>query len=316
MMPAGHGAPACPRAARSALDRRSSAPAACQQPQSLALGPSEPSGSPGSPGSPGPRRGAVRASVPQKLGEALSSQYGLNMFVAGLLLLLAWAVHASGVGKSDLLCFLTALMLLQLLWVLWFVGRSAAHRRLIRPKDTHAGARWLRGESGAGRPAGGSPAAPALPLGLAPSGSSASVLCPSSLALPSCPVVFPVGPNDCSGPSASRPAPASHLRSELRAHRPGHMVPWPQVLQRLRGPHDGRPTPRPGIHGRPSGIWLQDGLFRCIPSFWPLRKGFQFPSQQFMLLTVCVPFPPPQGLSRGCFPGRAQPLPHAHRLLY
>ncbi|XP_006877346.1 PREDICTED: otopetrin-1-like [Chrysochloris asiatica] len=98
-----------------------------------------------SPGSPGLRRGSVRASVPQKLAEALSSQYGLNVFVAGLLLLLAWAVHAAGVGKLALLCVLTALMLLQLLWMLWYMGRSAAQRRLISPKDTHAGARWLRG---------------------------------------------------------------------------------------------------------------------------------------------------------------------------
>lgn len=66
--------------------------------------------------------------------------------MAGLLFLLAWAVHAAGVGKSDLLCVLTALMLLQLLWMLWYVGRSYVQRRLIRPKDTHAGARWLRGE--------------------------------------------------------------------------------------------------------------------------------------------------------------------------
>uniref|UniRef100_A0A8C6QEX2 Otopetrin 1 n=1 Tax=Nannospalax galili TaxID=1026970 RepID=A0A8C6QEX2_NANGA len=96
----------------------------------------------GSPQTAGARR---RASVPQKLAEALSSQYGLNVFVAGLLLLLAWAVHAAGVGKRDLLCLLTALMMLQLLWMLWYVGRSYAQRRLIRPKDTQAGARWLRG---------------------------------------------------------------------------------------------------------------------------------------------------------------------------
>lgn len=101
----------------------------------------------GAPASPQAARGAARASARQKLAEALSSQYGLNVFVAGLLLLLAWAVHASRVAKSDLLCFLTALMLLQLLWMLWYVRRSAAQRRLIRPKDTHAGARWLRGES-------------------------------------------------------------------------------------------------------------------------------------------------------------------------
>ncbi|XP_049741272.1 proton channel OTOP1 [Elephas maximus indicus] len=96
-------------------------------------------------GSPGPRRGSSRASVPQKLAEALSSQYGLNVFVAGLLLLLAWAVHAKGVGKLALLCVLTALMLLQLVWMLWYVGRSAAQRRLIRLKDMQAGTRWLRG---------------------------------------------------------------------------------------------------------------------------------------------------------------------------
>ncbi|XP_007946981.1 proton channel OTOP1 [Orycteropus afer afer] len=107
-----------------------------------AQGPSRPAEASGSPG---PRRGAARASVPQKLAEALSSQYGLNVLVAGLLLLLAWAVHAAGVGKHALLCVLTALMLLQLLWMLWYVGRSAAQRRLIRLKDTHAGARWLRG---------------------------------------------------------------------------------------------------------------------------------------------------------------------------
>ncbi|XP_040822249.1 proton channel OTOP1 [Ochotona curzoniae] len=94
---------------------------------------------------PVPEHTAARIGVQQKLAEALSSQYGLNVFVAGLLLLLAWAVHASRVGKGDLLGFLTALMLLQLVWMLWYMGRSAAQRRLIRPKDTQAGARWLRG---------------------------------------------------------------------------------------------------------------------------------------------------------------------------
>ncbi|XP_017394655.1 proton channel OTOP1 [Cebus imitator] len=132
----GLGSPASPRAAASASVEGSSGPAACPPPS--------PS-SPRSLESPAPRRGGVRASVPQKLAEALSSQYGLNVFVAGLLLLLAWAVHAAGVGKSDLLCLLTALMLLQLLWMLWYVGRSSAHRRLFRLKDTHAGAGWLRG---------------------------------------------------------------------------------------------------------------------------------------------------------------------------
>lgn len=158
MMPEGQGAPASPQAFRSSPDRGLSGPAACPPPQLPAPGPPE---------SPAPRRGAIRASFPQKLAEALSSQYGLNVFVAGLLFLLAWAVHASGVGKSDLLCFLTALMLLQLLWMLWYVGRSSAHRRL---KDTHAGARWLRGESPkqrAGRRVSAQRTQPARPLAAA-----------------------------------------------------------------------------------------------------------------------------------------------------
>uniref|UniRef100_A0A2I3TM97 OTOP1 n=1 Tax=Pan troglodytes TaxID=9598 RepID=A0A2I3TM97_PANTR len=125
----GLGSPAWPRAAASASVAGSSGPAACPPPSPSA---------PRSPESPAPRRGGVRASVPQKLAEMLSSQYGLIVFVAGLLLLLAWAVHAAGVSKSDLLCFLTALMLLQMLWMLWYVGRSSAHRRLFRLKDTHA----------------------------------------------------------------------------------------------------------------------------------------------------------------------------------
>lgn len=141
MIREGQGAPAAPLAALSYSERGSSWPTA--RPPAPFLAP----GFRGSPGSPAPRRGAVRESFPQKLAEALSSQYALNVFVAGLLFLLAWAVHASGVGKRDLLCFLTALMLLQLLWMLWYVRRSSAHRRLIRLKDTYAGARWLRGES-------------------------------------------------------------------------------------------------------------------------------------------------------------------------
>ncbi|KAG8505849.1 Proton channel OTOP1, partial [Galemys pyrenaicus] len=137
MMPQGPEALASPPWASGALDPGPSGPAICL--------PRLPAPAPASPEAPAPRRGAGCASVPQKLAEALSSQYGLNVFVAGLLLLLAWAVHASGVGKSDLLCFLTALMLLQLLWMLWYVGRSSARRRLFRLKDTQAGARWLRG---------------------------------------------------------------------------------------------------------------------------------------------------------------------------
>lgn len=87
---------------------------------------------------------SVGGSYPQKNAEILSSQYGINLFLAGLLLTFAWAVHAVGISKSHLLSYLITLMLIQLLWMLWYLCRSCTQRRLIRDKDTHAGARWLK----------------------------------------------------------------------------------------------------------------------------------------------------------------------------
>ncbi|XP_060103242.1 proton channel OTOP1 [Heteronotia binoei] len=81
---------------------------------------------------------------PQKSAEILSSQYGLNLFLAGLVLMFAWAVHAAGLAKSAVLAYLVTLMLLQLLWMAWYGCRRYAHKRLIQEKDTHAGARWLK----------------------------------------------------------------------------------------------------------------------------------------------------------------------------
>ncbi|NWX88754.1 OTOP1 protein, partial [Nothoprocta pentlandii] len=91
------------------------------------------------PGSP-----SVQGSYPQKTAGILSSQYGINLFLAGLVLTFAWAVHAVGISKSHLLSYLITLMLVQLLWMLWYLCRSCTQRRLIREKDTHAGARWLK----------------------------------------------------------------------------------------------------------------------------------------------------------------------------
>uniref|UniRef100_A0A8C6NG57 Uncharacterized protein n=1 Tax=Melopsittacus undulatus TaxID=13146 RepID=A0A8C6NG57_MELUD len=87
---------------------------------------------------------SLGGSYPQKNAEILSSQYGINLFLAGLLLTFAWAVHAVGISKSHLLSYLITLMLIQLLWMLWYLCRSCTQRRLIRDKDTHAGARWLK----------------------------------------------------------------------------------------------------------------------------------------------------------------------------
>uniref|UniRef100_A0A8D0GJS9 Otopetrin 1 n=1 Tax=Sphenodon punctatus TaxID=8508 RepID=A0A8D0GJS9_SPHPU len=102
--------------------------------------------SPCSPAAPTPSDKELLAggSYPQKNAEILSSQYGINVFLAGLLLMFAWAVHAVGIRKSDLLSYLITLMLIQLLWMLWYICRSYTQKRLIQEKDTHAGARWLK----------------------------------------------------------------------------------------------------------------------------------------------------------------------------
>ncbi|XP_074847826.1 proton channel OTOP1-like [Carettochelys insculpta] len=97
----------------------------------------------GPPAQPGGSR-LAGGGYPQKNAESLSSQYGINLFLAGLLLMFAWAVHAVGVRKQDLLSYLITIMLIQLLWMLWYICRSYTHRRLIQEKDTHAGARWLK----------------------------------------------------------------------------------------------------------------------------------------------------------------------------
>ncbi|XP_053112605.1 proton channel OTOP1 [Hemicordylus capensis] len=81
---------------------------------------------------------------PQKNAEILSSQYGLQLFLAGLLLMFSWAVHAVGITKSAVLSYLITLMLLQILWMAWYICRLNAQKRLIQDKDTHAGARWLK----------------------------------------------------------------------------------------------------------------------------------------------------------------------------
>ncbi|KAM9330359.1 proton channel OTOP1 [Gastrophryne carolinensis] len=81
---------------------------------------------------------------PQKNAEILSSQYGFNIFLVGLIFMFAWAIHAVGITDGDLLSYLITLMLIQLVWMLWYIFGSYTQRRTITEKDTEAGARWLR----------------------------------------------------------------------------------------------------------------------------------------------------------------------------
>ncbi|XP_030622705.1 proton channel OTOP1 [Chanos chanos] len=84
-------------------------------------------------------------SYPQKNAEVLSAQYGTNILLLGVSLMLPLSYHATAVREEHLLSFITTLMLLQLLWMVCYTIRRERHRDLRPEKDAHAGTSWIRG---------------------------------------------------------------------------------------------------------------------------------------------------------------------------
>ncbi|XP_067847555.1 proton channel OTOP1 [Heptranchias perlo] len=82
---------------------------------------------------------------PLKNAVTLSAQYGINMFVLGLVLTVAAAFQKAGVAQEHILAYLSTLMAMQLAWMLWYFLRRHGKRGLVTDKDAHAGPRWLRG---------------------------------------------------------------------------------------------------------------------------------------------------------------------------
>ncbi|XP_029462140.1 proton channel OTOP1-like [Rhinatrema bivittatum] len=83
-------------------------------------------------------------SYPEKNAELLSRQYGINVFLAGLLLMFVSSLDISGIPKPSLLSYLVTLMLIQFIWMIWYIYISYRQRKLSKEKDTHAGTRWLK----------------------------------------------------------------------------------------------------------------------------------------------------------------------------
>ncbi|XP_053313980.1 proton channel OTOP1-like [Spea bombifrons] len=73
-----------------------------------------------------------------------SSQYGINIFIIGILLLFACSLHITDLSECYQLTFLIILVSIQILWMLWYICISDRKRRSTKEKDSHAGARWLR----------------------------------------------------------------------------------------------------------------------------------------------------------------------------
>ncbi|KAJ1214117.1 hypothetical protein NDU88_001744 [Pleurodeles waltl] len=80
----------------------------------------------------------------QKISEVVSSQYGINVFLAGMFLMFAGSLNITGFNKKDIQCYLIVIMLLQLMWMLWYILLTKRGKNSTKEKDSHAGARWLR----------------------------------------------------------------------------------------------------------------------------------------------------------------------------
>ncbi|MEQ2263730.1 hypothetical protein XENORESO_011963 [Xenotaenia resolanae] len=87
---------------------------------------------------------------PKKSAELLSAQYGINLLLVGVALMLAIARHDSFVKEKDLLSFTTGLMIVQLLWMLWYIVMRHSQRKKQTQRDVTATTCWIRGELGKG----------------------------------------------------------------------------------------------------------------------------------------------------------------------
>ena len=89
----------------------------------------------------------LSADYPRKSSEILSGQYGTNVLLIGLALMLAIAHHGPSVTEENLLSFITCLMIIQLLWMMWYIWIRDRKSELQTEKDVHATTCWIRGKS-------------------------------------------------------------------------------------------------------------------------------------------------------------------------
>ncbi|KAJ8382284.1 hypothetical protein SKAU_G00030620 [Synaphobranchus kaupii] len=90
-------------------------------------------------------RVSLTEDYPKKNAEILSAQYGTNLLLFGAALMLAVSYHDHVVREAHLLWFITTIMIVQLLWMLWYSARRDRQKTILSEKDAHAGTRWLRG---------------------------------------------------------------------------------------------------------------------------------------------------------------------------
>ncbi|KAM4582191.1 proton channel OTOP1 [Fundulus diaphanus] len=89
---------------------------------------------------------SLSGDYPRKNAELLSAQYGINLLLVGVALMLAIANHEyPSVEEKDLLSFTTALMILQLIWMMWYILVRHSKRNTRTERDVNATTCWIRG---------------------------------------------------------------------------------------------------------------------------------------------------------------------------
>ncbi|XP_029358812.1 proton channel OTOP1 [Echeneis naucrates] len=87
----------------------------------------------------------LSADYPRKNAEILSGQYGTNLLLIGAALMLAMAQHDSLVEEEHLLSFITSLMILQLIWMMWYILVRDRQKNARTERDVHVTTCWIRG---------------------------------------------------------------------------------------------------------------------------------------------------------------------------
>nr|XP_020448879.1 otopetrin-1 [Monopterus albus] len=82
---------------------------------------------------------------PKKNAEIISCQYGTNLLLVGIALLLANATALPIVEEKHLLSYITSLMILQLIWMLWYVLLRNRRKNTRTDRDIHVTTAWIRG---------------------------------------------------------------------------------------------------------------------------------------------------------------------------
>lgn len=89
---------------------------------------------------------SLSGDYPKKNAEILSGQYGINLLLIGAALMLAAAQQNPSVKIEHLQSFTTCLMILQLIWMMWYILVRDRQKSTRTEKDVHAATSWIRGE--------------------------------------------------------------------------------------------------------------------------------------------------------------------------